>query len=382
MAINLLQKTGSVIVKPCSFEGEKRLQLLFGRNNKLQSVIRTIPDARWSRKMNCWHIPDNVNQSKRLKELLGDRYRLIFSPCEEHKEQRILNAGVRDALEKFERYLVTKRYSERTVKLYLHMMSVFFAYHDDRTPDTITEADIEEFNLNYIIAGHYSTSTQNQIISAIKLFLFENRGLDFDLSQIERPKREKRLPAVLSKSEIAAIIGSIRNGKHRCIISTIYSAGLRIGEVIKLLLTDIDSERMLIHIRNAKGKKDRVVTLSVRLLEMLREYYRIYKPTKYLFEGFLGTPYSVESIRSILKRSLVKAGIFRKGITVHTLRHSYATHLLESGTDLRYIQVLLGHSSSKTTEIYTHVAIRNLEKIGSPFDTLIESENESFPAKK
>ena len=367
----------TITVKPCTHKGEKRLQLRCKYDNQMQSLIRSIPFARWSSSMQCWHIPDNNSQKEKLRAMFEGTYRLIFSPATVHNEQMSLNEKVKQAFEKFEQYLVTKRYSDRTVQVYLHMAAVFFSYHEDKIPEQITEMDIDDFNMNYIIARNYSVSTQNQAISAIKLFLLENAGLHINLSDIERPKKAKRLPVVLSKGEIAAIIGSIKNIKHRCIISTIYSAGLRISEAVKLVLSDIDSKRMLIYIRDAKGKKDRVVALSPRLLEMLREYYKVYKPGRYIFEGFEGEPYSVESIRSILRRSLKKAKITRKGVTVHSLRHSYATHLLESGTDLRYIQVLLGHSSSKTTEIYTHVATKNLEKIESPFDTLTEKDDDN-----
>jgi integrase/recombinase XerD len=175
---------------------------------------------------------------------------------------------------------------------------------------------------------------------------------------------------VLSKEEIKLILNAHSNIKHKTMLSMIYSCGLRCGELLALQPVHIDSKRNIVLLKNAKGKKDRIVPLSPKILEILRDYYEIYKPTTYLFEGqTAGRPYDSRSLQLILKQALVKAKI-KKPVTLHWLRHSYATHLLESGTDLRYIQELLGHNSSKTTEIYTHVSTKNIQQIKSPFDDL------------
>jgi site-specific recombinase XerD len=174
---------------------------------------------------------------------------------------------------------------------------------------------------------------------------------------------------VLSQQEAAAILKALSNIKHRCLLQLLYSGGLRISEVINLKLSDVQSRRNLLLIRGGKGRKDRTTLLSGRLLEELRQYYLQYKPKAWLFEGQDGGVYSVESIRKVFRAALKKAGINREA-TPHTLRHSFATHLLEQGTDLRYIQELLGHSSSKTTEIYTHITQQGLGKIFSPLDRL------------
>ena len=187
---------------------------------------------------------------------------------------------------------------------------------------------------------------------------------------IHRPKRAKLLPNVLNKEEVKLILNAHRNLKHRVMLSMIYSCGLRRSELLNLRATDIDSKRHVVHIRQAKGKKDRIVPLSDKILLMLREYYKYYKPKTWLFEGQQqGSQYDERSLASVLKFALEKSRI-TKPVTLHWLRHSYATHLLESGTDLRYIQEILGHQSSKTTEIYTHVSSHNIQKIKSPFDDL------------
>jgi len=186
---------------------------------------------------------------------------------------------------------------------------------------------------------------------------------------LPRPKKPFKLPSVLAEEEVISLVQKIENIKHRAIILAGYSAGMRVSEIINLKVNDIDSKRMMIHIKAAKGKKDRMVPLSKRLLETLRDYYRKYKPKEYLFEGQTGESYSSRSIQLILSAAKLKAKVKKKGST-HMLRHSYATHLLESGTDIRIIQELLGHNSIKTTMRYTHVSRKSLDKVGSPLDKL------------
>ncbi len=186
---------------------------------------------------------------------------------------------------------------------------------------------------------------------------------------IQRPRKAKKLPVVLSENEVKLLLQQVKNIKHKSILFTIYSAGLRRSEVLHLKLIDIDSERNCIIVKGAKGNKDRNTLLSKKLLLLLREYYKVYKPKEYLFEGATGRRYSITSIRKIYGNALVKSGIKKKA-HLHTLRHSFATHLLERGTDIRYIQALLGHSSSKTTEIYTHITTKGFDTIESPLDEM------------
>lgn len=196
----------------------------------------------------------------------------------------------------------------------------------------------------------------------------ENTKLKVDL--VHRPRKEHVLPNVLSKEEVKLILNAHSNIKHRAMLSLIYACGLRCGELIRLTPEHIDSKRNLIIIKQSKGKKDRIAPLSDKIIELLRTYFVLHKPVTYLFEGQTkGTPYDERSLQQVLKQALKKVNI-TKPVTLHWLRHSYATHLLEAGTDLRYIQELLGHKSSKTTEVYTHVSTHNLQKIISPFDQL------------
>lgn len=273
-------------------------------------------------------------------------------------------------VEEFQHWLNHKRYSAQTVKVYTQALSVFLAYHQEKSDMDFRMEDLVEFNNRYIIDRGCSFSYQNQVINALRLYFAWRGNKAMDGVSLQRPRREHRLPSVLNKQEVKAILGALHNLKHRCMLSIIYSCGLRRGELLALKPADIDSVRGMVLIRQGKGRKDRVVTLSPKLLELMRDYYRQYRPVTWLFEGqHPGQPYDERSLQQVLKSAVRKAGI-NKPVTLHWLRHSYATHLLEAGTDLRVIQELLGHSSSKTTEIYTHVSTRLLSQVTSPFDTL------------
>jgi len=281
-----------------------------------------------------------------------------------------MNSESEDAIIRFETWLLSKRYSKSTIKTYCDALRVFFTYHKNISIQHITMQHIIQFNNEYIIGRSLSISYQNQFVNALKLFYLIIQNMNVIIENIARPRREYRLPNVLSKEEVKLLLNTHRNLKHRTMLCLLYSCGLRSGELLNLQPIHIDSKRNIILIKQSKGKKDRIVPLSSKILEMLREYYRLYKPKTYLFEGQkIGEKYDSRSLQLVLKQAVKKTGI-QKPVTLHWLRHSYATHLLESGTDLRYIQELLGHNSSKTTEIYTHVSTKNIQHIKSPFDDL------------
>ncbi|MEP1095132.1 MAG: site-specific tyrosine recombinase/integron integrase [Cyclobacteriaceae bacterium] len=263
--------------------------------------------------------------------------------------------------------LITARYSESTCTSYLFMFREFLRYVYPKPLHQLGKWDITQFQAHLIATKNISASYQNQSINAIKFYLENVLGQDRQFYQLERPRKSKRLPQVLGMEEIKGILNACENLKHKAILTTIYSAGLRMGEAMALKIGDIDSEHMRIWIRGGKGNKDRISVLSPHLLTVLRAYFLKYRPQEYLFEGSEGGAYSASSVRKILQRAVTKAGIV-KNVKPHTLRHSFATHLLEHGTNLRYIQTLLGHTSAKTTEIYTHVSSRNLDEIKSPLD--------------
>jgi len=272
-------------------------------------------------------------------------------------------------LQKLNAWMRERRYSERTVASYLKTLHVFFTYFEKKNISEITNEDVTDFNNDYIISKKLSASYQSQFVNALKLFFTVNSYPSLKTERLIRPKKSFQLPKVISEEEVTQIINSCSNIKHKSMLSLIYSAGLRRGELLGLKIKDIDSKRMMICIRQGKGMKDRYVPLSTVVLIMLREYYIKYKPKEYLFEGQHGGKYSERSIELVLKKAVSDARI-GKNINLHMLRHSYATHLMEAGTHLRYIQELLGHKSARTTQIYTHVSNLEISKIGSPIDKL------------
>ena len=268
------------------------------------------------------------------------------------------------------KWLSAKRYSANTIKTYSDALRSFFIFFRKKNISEINNDDILYFSTEYILKNNFSASYQNQITSAVKLYFRTVRDTKVLIEKIHRPKMPKLLPNVLSKEEVKQILDAHVNIKHRTMLSMIYSCGLRRSELIHLKSQDIDSKRNIVVIRQSKGKKDRIVPLSLKILDLLRIYYKQYQPKVWLFEGQnSGEQYSEQSLQAVLKQALAKSDI-KKPVTLHWLRHSYATHLLESGTDMRYIQELLGHSSSRTTEIYTHVSTKSLQQIKSPFDAL------------
>jgi len=276
-------------------------------------------------------------------------------------------------LENYNNLLIQKNYSQNTIKIYINYFKDFINYFKEFDIDKLTTAQINNYILELIKLKKISVSQQNQRINSIKFYYEKVLGREKQYYNIYRPRKEYKLPKVLSKSEVKSILDSVDNIKHKSILMLIYSSGLRRSELINLKISDIDSERMVINILGAKGNKDRVSLLSEKFLNLLREYYKKYKPKEYLFEGVNGGKYSPTSIANILKKATLKAGV-KKNVTPHMLRHSFATHLLEQGTDLRYIQELLGHKNSKTTEIYTHVSKNAINKIKNPLDDFFDNK--------
>ena len=350
------------------------LRIYFTYNRTLIEEIKKIALSRWNSAENCWTIPYNEQNAEKTRELAKNNglkwdYQIISKT--EGTPRQPKHAGYLRCPTSYTEKLKELRYSINTQHVYTDLFEEFINYYPDLAPENISEEEIIAF-LRYLVNDRkISTSYQNQSINAIKFFYERVLGGQRKIYLIERPRKEKYLPEVLSEEEVAAILKSITNIKHKALIMTIYSGGLRISELINLKVKDIDSDRMQIRISQSKGKKDRYTLLSKKTLITLRQYFKEYKPKEWLFEGESGGQYSTTSVEKILKRALIATGI-KKRITVHSLRHSFATHLLESGTDLRYIQNLLGHSSSKTTEIYTHITTKGLDRIVNPLDKLEE----------
>ncbi len=355
----------------------KRIRILFGYHLGLMNTIKKIPYHSWDSKNKWWSIPYSEQFLEQIQSHileLGLKFRFLEEEkTEESQKIKRVSADkiaiYRSAPDEFILKIKELRYSESTLKTYKNALEDFLNFHNQIALDQLHDGHIQSFLRHLVMERKVSTSYQNQAINAVKFYFEKVLGGKRTTYNIDRPKKEKALPVVLSEEEIVRIFKNIENSKHRAILMVIYSAGLRISECVNLKIKDIDSNRMQIRIEQAKGKKDRYTLLSTKTLDFLRTYFKAYRPKVYLFEGQFGDQYSARSIQAIFQETVKKAGITKR-VTVHSLRHSFATHLLENGTNLRYIQSLLGHTSSKTTEIYTHITTKGFDQLKSPMDGL------------
>ena len=267
------------------------------------------------------------------------------------------------------RQLIIRQYSSNTQRSYLNALHLFGQYFAERNLRQLTQIDVEGYLLYLAEQRQYSFSGLNLMVNAIK-FLFEKAwNLPKTTYYLPRPRKTHTLPKVLDEEDIKKIFSRVENLKHRLILYTAYSSGLRVSEVVNIKLTDIHRKSMQIRIEQSKGRKDRMVVMSRKALALMEEYYKIYRPKEYLFEGQLGGSYSIRSAQMVFKRFKREANVQIKG-GIHLLRHSFATHLLEQGADIRLVQQQLGHNSVKTTQIYTHVTEKRNQHLRSPLDNL------------
>ena len=346
-----------------------------------------MPGRRWSKTMNCWHVPNSKKAISQLKDI-GINYtepqKLVKAvsvndlvkpptPVEPYNQSKPQGLEVellqehKVVLSEFKKYLEWKRLSDKTQVIYIKSVKRFMNYFTDKSVKEVTHNDVNGY-IHSLVVGGYSRSMQNIVVSAIKLFYSKVLNKNMDIQKIERPTREYNLPKVIAKQDIEKMLSGMSNIKHQTAILLIYAFGLRRSELLNLKLEDIDSQSMVLNIRNAKGRKDRTLPLSENILVRIRKYYMKCKPQVYLIEGAKkGEPYSATSLQNIFHKHMDRVKPNNR-FTLHCLRHSCATHLLDDGTDIRYIQELLGHKSTRTTEIYTHVSIRSLRNIKMPGD--------------
>lgn len=361
----------------------------FEQDTRIRNFVRSLEGILYSKTKSCYYLKF---EEQRFKSLVNDIKENNYYPdysgftqqytdylkqgmikeaeAASEVKNEVRNDSIYDKfIDSFKIYLEQRRYSSNTINTYCQIIQKFLSW-TGKPIEEISQDDLIRFNHKKIIGEKLSGSYQNQLINAVKLFFERMEHRSMEIESIQRPFRERKLPNVLSKEEVKQLLSSLRNQKHRMMLVTIYACGLRCGELLNLRLTDVDSKRNFLIIRQAKGKKDRYIPITVKLIEELREYFKMYKPKTWLFEGQrIGEPYSARSLQLVLKEALLQARI-KKPVTLHWLRHSFATHLLESGTDIRYIQSLLGHNSPKTTMIYTHVSEQSLSKIKMPYDDL------------
>ena len=376
-------KQKSITLRHLLINGEKQIGLDFSYNKTIQTIIKTLPNPLWSETYQMVYIEN----SKKNVTLIFDTFRQIawvngnyffpkkainnHNPQIKRKDLKLNNEHIPEA---YVQKLLLKKYAKSTISTYISLFTKYVIHHNGQSIDNLNELDIKKYLALEVNKGR-SASTINQTVNAIKFYYEIVLEMPNRFYDIERPFKESTLPKVLNKNEVGRILNSITQIKHKCIVSLLYSAGLRRAELLNLKLHDIDGENNTLIIKNGKGRKDRITIVSPSLVKQLRIYYKAHRPKEYLFEGEKGGPYSASSVSKIIKRAAKKAGI-AKNVSPHMLRHSFATHLLEDGTDLRQIQLLLGHSSTKTTEIYTHVTKSHLKAVKNPLDSLYLPNNQ------
>ncbi len=350
-----------------------KILIKFSYHDQLIAIIRSIDGISWSATYKSWYI---ANSEKNLELILNN-----FCDLTEVNTQKIsrklkhknkFNDSQKLLLNNFFIFLKGKRYSKSTINTYTFFIADFINFYAKKELDELNNRSVEVFIETIFLKRKYSISTQRQFISALKIFIIYYPHTQISDLKLARPKRSKKLPNILSQKDILNILQVTKNLKHRAILSLLYSSGLRIGEITSLKLQDIDINRKQIKVSSGKGRKDRFVVIANTFLPLLQNYLFTYKPSVYFIEGPNEKKYSESSIRKFLSKSVALAGI-TKNVTPHTLRHSFATHLLENGVSLRHIQELLGHSKPETTMIYTHVAKKDLLEIQSPLDTILLS---------
>lgn len=364
-----------------SMDNYGRMLVRFPFSNVILGRIRTIDGREWHPEIRCWSIPSSTKNLELLLDTFSEEQIYYDAKVSELiKSCNLAAPGIKpiesepteDTLQSFEsmeKELRLRGYSQKTIKVYVGHVRRLRNYYN-KALDEIDEKDIKKYLLFLVEERGCRYSYAQQALSALKFYYINIVKKSFIVSGVSFPRKERQLPDVLSQSEVAAILSHTTNLKHRAILYLVYAAGLRVGEVVRLKIEDIDDKRRVIKVAQGKGKKDRYTLLSSRAELLLKEYIGVYKPYDWLFEGGIAGRHLTErSVQRVFENSCNRANI-AKDVSVHVLRHSFATHLLESGTDLRYIQELLGHSSSKTTEIYTHVSTKDLGKIQSPLDNL------------
>lgn len=382
----------TLTLQPLHVRGAEALGVAPHLDRDLEYAARKIKGIRWSGEHHLWYLPFSKASYLQFKEALHGKAvldtRLLKRYLEQRKSvqplipsrtltrkrtQQLLQQPLsRDNLLAFTQYgnvLRLRGYSPQTIRTYCGAFHQLLRLLKETPVSGLSCQQVEAYLLWLLRKKGYSHQHLHTTVNALKFYFEKVQGRAKEFYALPRPQRPQKLPTVLGESEVVRLIQCTQNLKHRALIMTAYAAGLRVSELVGLKIADVDSSRMVILIREGKGGKDRQVRLSEVLLQTLREYVRQYRPQEYLFEGDQGGPYCARSAQKVLAQAKLRAGVRKKG-SIHALRHSYATHLLEGGTDVRYIQELLGHNSIKTTLRYTHVSNRQVAAIPSPLDRL------------
>lgn len=403
-----MQNKISLLVEKSLHKGQNVWLLKFSYDKQLIERLRAAVSIRWSKTHSCWYGAGTEAFLEKLREVAAvnadtgkyDAQKPLpsatISPAKpppaayagqlpgkmpsvpapptinemQNARRDLPEAALKD-LRNWCEYLQGRQYATKTIQVYGQALHQFLIWLGDEHHKEVRKEDVNNY-MHYLVHNkNISRSYQNQVVNAIKSFYSHILSIHLSPDMIERPRREYHLPQFLTREEVSQVFHTLGNFKHRAMISLVYACGLRLGEIIRIRLVDIDASQRLLMIRHSKGNKDRMVPLPESILLLLNDYAQAYKPKHYLFEGQLnGQPYSERSVQQVFKGAVRKSGIRKQDATLHWLRHSYATHLLEMGTNLRDLQVLLGHKNIKTTEGYTHISSTKFRHIVSPFDVL------------
>ncbi len=356
--------------------GTVALLLLFGYNQKLSFVAKRVLGALYTKTYKGWWLPWNAANLDRVRIAYKDVARLdlcykreALAPDAERPKKMVLEDLVPcHYVQKLKRL----GYAKNTIRTYHSYFNQFLHFHHPTPATRLGKKEVDMFQDHLIVERKLSVNTQRQVVNALKFYFEKVLGGSMPNISIDRPKKALKLPVVLSEGEVVRLLAATKNMKHRVILAVLYSTGLRLSELLCLRVRDVDFDREMIHVRAGKGKRDRMAVMSQMLKPFLLTYLELYSPKYWLIEGPDKKQYSASSVRSILRKSAYLAGI-QKQVTPHKLRHSFATHLLEGGTDIRFIQELLGHKSPATTAVYTHVTQKSLRKIESPLDQIFRN---------
>ena len=353
-----------------TYRGKPRILLRFAHHKTWNERIKKVTDARWSNTLKGWHIPDNEEYRKKCG--IEPATALSVQQQKVQTSSIRLSANNKEQLLLYLEQLALKKYSKSTLQTYRNEFMQLLQLLGDKNVQDLTPEQLKRYMLYCVVKLQLSENTLHSRLNAFKFYFEQVLKREKFFWEIPRPKKQLQLPKHFNKEDIVQIIKATGNIKHKTMLMLAYGSGLRVSEVVRLKTEDIDSQRMCIVIRQAKGKKDRIVQLSAVLLVMLREYWKKVKPARngYLFAGQVqGEPYSTRSLQLVLAAAKEKAGVRKPG-SIHALRHSFATHLLDKGTDVFMIMKLLGHNSVKTTMRYLHVTNRDLLGVISPLDDL------------
>lgn len=356
------------------------IRIDFPFDDKLIHSVKKIEGASWNKSNRCWLVPNKQDNLKAIQTVFKglawiDSKALFASRHKKDQKNKYrkpainLNPTAKQAIIDFEKFMVAKRYSVNTIKNYISLLTIFLSGFPAKNPEEISNEDMIEYANEFIVKSGYSINYHRQMVSAVKLFFSIQLKRKVELELLIRPKKEDKLPKFLSREEILKILLATRNKKHKLIILLLFGCGLRKSEIPNISLSDIRRDVNLIQIRDAKGRKDRLVPLPVKILSLMELYYKEEKPKKYLFEGQTGGKYSAESVYQVVKHAGEKAGLMRP-ISPHMLRHSYGTQQTEQGINTLTLQKIMGHRSSKTTEIYSHISQKQIGNTSSPVDNL------------